>query len=272
MDGRQNRFGRSQFVGQGAIRVATYVGLLLDAIPAEKVLSHDKLEGFFLRTCRIPQRLIRDRDVDDFRGIQRRMERWRRGDVQLLPWALGRAGRSPLPWVERWWMWRDVTAALTPLSSVVLTVLVTVAPVPWGGRLGLVALVATMAQPDVLRHLARWRPRRMRQAARTWSSSAAAAAVGLGAVTTALVRMATRRHLLEWQPSSADNRAFTRVDALVLAGCSGAGVLVALGVRVGTPLLVVVASIWLVAPAAAWTVDMWKAHHPPGAPDRAPRV
>ena len=82
----QDLFGEAIFTGKGIYNVEVFDKLLTNEIPENTVLSHDLLEGSYLRTG-----LASDIEViDGFPGRVNsyflRLHRWTRGDWQILKW------------------------------------------------------------------------------------------------------------------------------------------------------------------------------------------
>ncbi|UAJ80296.1 hypothetical protein IT072_04415 [Leifsonia sp. ZF2019] len=227
-DGRFARYGVGTFVGQGAFNVDAYVQTLRHSIPSASVLSHDKLEGYHLRAARYPRVLILDAPSPGPRGVAVRNERWVRGDIQLLPWAVGSTSRSRtrLPPLFRWWLWKDIIKTFEPLSSVLLMVIVVTTPTAFAVQVAAAAVAMISYRSEVLLLLLRPRSGGIRStiasAAVKWSEALLRAAENIGALVTATVRMATKRRLLEWRPSVVTARVpirilFAQAFALVAA-------------------------------------------------------
>ena len=81
-------FGKDVFCGKGIIRVKDYYYKLYGFFPAGKILSHDIPEGAVLG-CASGGTTF-ENVPNDFISDVRRNERWKRGDVQNLPFLLGR--------------------------------------------------------------------------------------------------------------------------------------------------------------------------------------
>ena len=90
----QDLFSEGSYTGKGIYDVRIFEEALKDRIPENSLLSHDLFEGIFTRCG-----LISDVEfLEDFPYHTEvsfaRSHRWTRGDWQLLPWLLGRGGRS----------------------------------------------------------------------------------------------------------------------------------------------------------------------------------
>ncbi len=119
-DAYQDIFGEGSFTGKGLLDVDVFLETLESRVPQERVLSHDLLEGSYMRTA-----LASDIEVfDDYPvryAVQNsRNHRWTRGDWQVLPWILGRVPtedgreRNPLRPIHRWKMLDNLRRSLVP--------------------------------------------------------------------------------------------------------------------------------------------------------------
>ncbi|QYR20334.1 glycosyl transferase family 36 [Paenibacillus sp. sptzw28] len=89
-DPYQDAFGQGIFTGKGIFNVAAFKQVLNDRIPENSVLSHDLLEGGFLRSGLLSDIEVVDGHPVTFHAYQRRLHRWVRGDWQLLCWIASR--------------------------------------------------------------------------------------------------------------------------------------------------------------------------------------
>ncbi len=85
-DPYQDLFGQSSFSGKGIFDVDVFHAILADRIPEHLVLSHDLLEGGFLRTGLAPDIEFVEDHPRSFYSHQLRADRWTRGDWQLIKW------------------------------------------------------------------------------------------------------------------------------------------------------------------------------------------
>ena len=123
-------FGRSGFSGKGIIDVDAYLACLDGRIPENLTLSHDAVEGAFLRSGFVGDMELTDSFPGGVLPYLRRLERWTRGDWQNLPW-LFRRGRA-LPELEKWRLLDSVRRSLVPVTTLaaLATGLFTSAPGP----------------------------------------------------------------------------------------------------------------------------------------------
>ena len=86
----QDIFDEGIFTGKGIYEVDVYRRVLENRIPDNKVLSHDLLEGCYLRAGLASDIELVDSYPSGYQSYTARQHRWVRGDWQLLPWLAGR--------------------------------------------------------------------------------------------------------------------------------------------------------------------------------------
>src|SRR5690606_37235202 len=74
------------FTGKGILDIDSFRAVLRERIPDNRVLSHDLLEGGFLRSGLLSDIELVDGHPATFSAYQHRQHRWIRGDWQLLGW------------------------------------------------------------------------------------------------------------------------------------------------------------------------------------------
>ncbi len=115
----QDLFGEGSYTGKGLYEVDIFESALAGRVPENTVLSHDLFESIFARCA-----LVSDVEFfDDFPSnadvAASRQHRWARGDWQLAPWILGRAGRS-ISLINRWKMFDNLRRTVSPIACVLL--------------------------------------------------------------------------------------------------------------------------------------------------------
>ncbi len=81
-------FGRAVFCGKGLVRLKSYVSELIGELPEGKLLSHDVLEGAILDT--MSGGFVLEDVPDTFFAEEKRASRWKKGDVQCLPYVFSK--------------------------------------------------------------------------------------------------------------------------------------------------------------------------------------
>ena len=82
----QDNFGEGIFTGKGIFDVNLYSKILKNEIPENTVLSHDLLEGSYLRCGLASDILIMDGYPHKYTSFMSRLSRWIRGDWQITRW------------------------------------------------------------------------------------------------------------------------------------------------------------------------------------------
>ncbi|MDR1003037.1 MAG: hypothetical protein LBL82_07210 [Oscillospiraceae bacterium] len=82
----QDLFGEGIFAGKGLINVDAFYSVLDGELPEERVLSHDFLEGSYLRTAYVSNVELSDAVPSRMSSYLSRLHRWIRGDWQNSRW------------------------------------------------------------------------------------------------------------------------------------------------------------------------------------------
>lgn len=107
----QSLFGESIFCGKGLINVDAYHKTLDNTLPKEKILSHDIIEGEYLRTGFVPQVQMIEDFPDSSDAYFRRMHRWTRGDWQNARFIFG---KNPLGIVSKYKIFDNLRRSIAP--------------------------------------------------------------------------------------------------------------------------------------------------------------
>ena len=214
----QDLFARGIFTGKGLIDVAAYTQVLLGVLPENRILSHDLLEGSYLRAANPPDLVVLDSFPSTIAAYASREHRWVRGDWQLIPW-LGRrspapAGTvpNPLPALCRWQILDNLLRSLCPVCAMLSLcagalaghwaagLAISAAPLLAGG---LAALVKDWLRPETRTQAwVRHRGALLRGLAE-WVLLPYSAAYHLDAILRTLWRLASGHgNLLEWTPAA----------------------------------------------------------------------
>lgn len=96
----QDVFKEAIFTGKGIYNIELFEELLGDTVPENLVLSHDLLEGSYMRTGLASDVEVQDGFPHNFIAYMKRNHRWYRGDMQIIWWLL--SPKSPLNLLSRW--------------------------------------------------------------------------------------------------------------------------------------------------------------------------
>ncbi|WP_189059575.1 GH36-type glycosyl hydrolase domain-containing protein [Deinococcus daejeonensis] len=210
----QDLFAEGTYAGKGLYDLAAFDRSVRGRVPDGQVLSHDLLEGALGRAAFVSDVPLIEGVPSHYLAFTRRMERWVRGDWQLLPWLGGRG--AALGTLGRWKVLHNLARSLHPVG--VLGVLA----LAWSGALGgaffwtllaLLALTGPLLVSSAAGLLGSVRVRSGEQLLAamvdegqrtllTLTFLPFESLVILGAVSRALGRtFVTRRRLLEWTPA-----------------------------------------------------------------------
>ena len=101
-------FGSGGFAGKGIIDAEALNICLKERLPQGRILSHDAIEGAYLRGGFLGDREFSDAFPAGPLGYFKRLHRWIRGDIQNIPWIF----HFELPSLERWRLFDSVRRAL----------------------------------------------------------------------------------------------------------------------------------------------------------------
>jgi hypothetical protein len=276
----QDVFGEGSYIGKGIYDVDAFERALAGRFPANRILSHDLLEGCYARSGLLSDAQLYEEYPSTYAADVDRRHRWIRGDWQLAGWLFafvpGPAGRrlaNPLPALAQWKLFDNLRRSLVPAGLTALLLLGwTLLPAPWVWSAAVIAVLLVPAAGALLVDLVRGpgemlvrqhlaavagaAGRYAAQAVLTLAFLPYEAAVNLDAIARTAWRMLVSHRLrLEWNPSNGAARAagpgamwIGPVVALATAALLAASAVPALAPA--APLLV----LWLLSPGIAWWV------------------
>jgi cyclic beta-1,2-glucan synthetase len=283
----QDVFQEGSFVGKGIYDVDVFERVLGNRLPENKVLSHDLLEGCYLRAGLLSDAQLYEAYPSTYRADMRRRHRWIRGDWQLLGWLLprvpGRGGvREPNPLSALSW-WKLFDNLRRSLVAPALTTVLLLAwaglgnPAFWTGFVVAVLflpplshlLIDTIDKPadaSWLRHLRASIDRGALQFGHALLSLVFLpfeALVNLHAAFTSSWRLlVSNRRLLQWQPSNTyplgngglggELRRMAGAVLLTVAAIAGLATWHPLALAAALPVLL----LWLMSPVVAWWISL----------------
>ncbi len=86
----QDNFEEGNFAGKGIYDVKVFSEVLNNEIKENTVLSHDLLEGCYLRSAYASDIMLMDGYPTNYISYKKRLYRWTRGDYQILLWLKNR--------------------------------------------------------------------------------------------------------------------------------------------------------------------------------------
>lgn len=117
----QDIFDEGIFTGKGIYDVDVFIAALHECIPDNTVLSHDLLEGCYVRAGLVSDIELVDGYPGSYGSYAARLHRWVRGDWQLLPWLgshvrdrSGNRVRNNISCLSKWKILDNMRRSLLP--------------------------------------------------------------------------------------------------------------------------------------------------------------
>ena len=124
----QDLFGEGIYVGKGIYDVAAFERSLAGQVRQNTLLSHDLFEGIFGRAALVTDIVLYEEYPARYLVYARRMQRWVRGDWQLLPWLFPRkrikngTASNRLSIIDIWKIFDNLRRSLLPPTFLALLV------------------------------------------------------------------------------------------------------------------------------------------------------
>ena len=286
----QDVFDEGSFIGKGIYDVDAFERAIKGRFPANRILSHDLLEGCYARAGLLSDAELYEEFPARYSADVARRRRWIRGDWQLIGWLRrrvrgpdGRRESNPLSMLSQWKIFDNLRRSLVPAALTLLLLLGWSVLSPawfWSdvvvGLLLLPSLIASLsdladrsAEVPLRQHLAAVELAARRHAVQALLALAFLpyeAFFCLDAILRTIGRMLISRRLLEWNPSSDVERAMEQPeDTLLLASYRSMAIAPAIatlawvGLSLTEPAVLAVAGpillLWAASPAIAWWIS-----------------
>ncbi len=283
----QDIFHEGSFIGKGIYDVDAFQQAMEGCFPENTILSHDLLEACYARSALVTDVMFYEDYPSRYNADADRRHRWIRGDWQLMQWLLSKvpgadkkSTANPLSVLSQWKIFDNLRRSLIPVAQMLL-LLGTWLFVPRFAGAGCLLVLALIALPGLvslcgtaLRRSAglplRMHLRKVVVSCGQHSGQILLALLflpyhaflSLDAIGRTLLRLVTRRRLLEWQNSSDSERAKTiSLAGFFTAMWSAPAVAVTAGFYLAVqqpgqllmtlPLL----ALWIAAPWVAWWIS-----------------
>lgn len=123
----QDLFGEGIFTGKGIYDVEVFRNVLENRFPTNALLSHDLIEGVYVRTALVSDIEVVDDYPSHYSAFSRRQHRWMRGDWQVIRWLLplvpdfqSHLVPNPMSLVSRWKILDNLRRTLIQPATLVL--------------------------------------------------------------------------------------------------------------------------------------------------------
>ncbi|HEY3108928.1 MAG TPA: hypothetical protein VGL23_09260, partial [Chloroflexota bacterium] len=144
----QDLFGEGSYFGKAIYEIDAFSAALAGRLPANHLLSHDLIEGIFVRVGLATDIELLDDTPSSYLVYAGRQNRWVRGDWALLPWLL----RPDTPVLGRWKIFDNLRRSLlAPAIVLLLAAGWTVLP---GPTIGWTLLASSTVALPIFTHVA----------------------------------------------------------------------------------------------------------------------
>jgi hypothetical protein len=125
----QDLYGEGIFTGKGIYEVSTLHSVLDRRFPRNSLLSHDLIEGAYVRAGLATDIEVIDDYPSHYSAYTRRQHRWVRGDWQIAQWLFSRVPdesgkyvRNPISTISRWKIFDNLRRSLVVPFTLMLLV------------------------------------------------------------------------------------------------------------------------------------------------------
>jgi cyclic beta-1,2-glucan synthetase len=115
----QDLFNEAIFCGKGIYDIELFEKLLSEEIPENLVLSHDLLEGSYLRAGLASDIQVQDGFPHNYIAYTKRNHRWLRGDMQIIKWLF----KSPLNLLSKWKILDNIRRPMVDVFCLLIIIL-----------------------------------------------------------------------------------------------------------------------------------------------------
>lgn len=282
----QDNFEEGIFTGKGIYDVATFSKVLSNEIPENTVLSHDLLEGSYLRCGLASDIMLMDGYPVGYNSFKARLHRWIRGDWQVSKWIFskiknkkGETKKNPLNLLSKYKIADNLIRSLQEPAILLCLIYITVLDLIYKIKVGpivtiliLSALIASIL--EILNRIIFKKEEETLQ--KTFNKSIAGVKASLIRGILALASLPdkayfsinagiktiyrmniSKKHFLEWMTAEeAEKNAkkdvksyYQNMFANVVIGIGAIILLFLLPKSIYNILLFILASLWLIAPA-----------------------
>ncbi len=125
----QDVFEEGSFIGKGIYDVDVFQKAIGGKLPENRVLSHDLLEGGYVRSGLVSDVLLFEECPSSYSAEVSRRSRWIRGDWQIAPWLLrrvkgaeGKRVGNPMSALSQWKILDNLRRSVMPLALLALLI------------------------------------------------------------------------------------------------------------------------------------------------------
>ena len=277
-DTYQDNFQEGIFTGKGIYDLEVYSKILEHQIPENTVLSHDLLEGCYLRCGLVSDIMLMDGYPTKYNSFINRLSRWIRGDWQIIKWM---KIQSPLSLLSKYKIADNLRRSLLEIS-VILAIIYSNIIGLWENKpiyLSVLIMLVVTIFPYLLEILNNWIFRKEgEQSQKTFTPKISGvkgsilrailtigclpykAYISIKAILKTLYRVViTHKHLLEWTTSEeAEKQAkssiisyYNQMAINVLVGI----ISISLGLLKANSFAILLGLWWVLIPSIMWYIS-----------------
>ncbi|MDF2866460.1 MAG: glycosyl transferase family 36 [Clostridia bacterium] len=117
----QDLFNEAIFCGKGIYDIELFEKLLSNEIPDNLVLSHDLLEGSYMRAGLASDIQVQDGFPNNYVAYMKRNHRWYRGDIQIVKWLF--SPKSPLNFLSKWKILDNIRRPMNDVLAILMIII-----------------------------------------------------------------------------------------------------------------------------------------------------
>ena len=148
----QDNFEEGIYTGKGIYDLEVFSEVLKDEIPENTVLSHDLLEGSYLKCGLASDIMLMDGFPTSYMAYRTRISRWTRGDWQILGWIFGRIKdkngnkkKNPLNLISKYKILNNLVKSTFEIISLILLIYLITLKYFWRAKIWPVVLISIVA-------------------------------------------------------------------------------------------------------------------------------
>jgi len=146
--------GEGSYIGKGIYDPRTFNTVLTGRFPERSLLSHDLIEGSYVRAGLASDIELFDDFPSDYISYSIRQHRWIRGDWQIADWLLprvmdgtGKRIRNPLSMFNRWKLFDNLRRSLITPASALLLLVAWFKPLPFAASASVLVGINILSAP-----------------------------------------------------------------------------------------------------------------------------
>ena len=288
----QDNFEEGIFTGKGIYDVEVFSQVLAKEIPENTVLSHDLLEGNYLRCGLASDIMLMDGYPTGYNSFKTRLHRWIRGDWQIIPWLKksiynkqGDKKHNPLTLLSKYKIFDNLIRSLQEAMIVLTMIYASILDLIYHIEIGpiIAVLIISAIMPTLLEIINRIIFKKEAETVQktfTKTISGVKASLVRGVLALAILPdkayfsanaciktlyrlLFSKKHFLEWTTAEeAEKNAkkdlvsyYRNMTPNVILGALGIVLLFVLPQNMASIFLFIISILWLIAPAIMWYIS-----------------